>query len=240
MTHFSAAKFGPTVSAQRRFSSKGYLSLYLTLGMLVLVIAFSFFADITEDVVSGDSSVKFDETVATYFHERATPAMITTMKAISFFGSSAFIIPVTVLIAISLWWRRKMYALASVVLVVGGGTLLNLAIKQAIHRHRPVFAHPIATLSSYSFPSGHTMDSTLLYGLLAVFFAMSARSAAAKLAGFIAAGVVVALVGLSRIYLGLHYLTDVLGAMAAGVAWLALCLTAVELHRHRKVARRQG
>ncbi|MDB6128427.1 MAG: phosphatase family protein [Verrucomicrobia bacterium] len=232
-----ALKSGPVAFVQRRFSPKGYLGLYLTLGMLVLVVACYFFAEITEDVVTGDSSVQFDETVATYFHQRATPAMVKAMYAISFFGSARFILPTTALIAVYLGWRRKFYPLAMVILVVGGGTLLNLAVKQVIHRHRPVFADPIATLTSYSFPSGHTMDSTLLYGLLAVFFAMSARHTAAKVGIFFFAAIIVALIALSRIFLGLHYLTDVLGAMAAGVAWLSLCVTGVETYRQRKMAK---
>ena len=125
-----------------------------------------------------------------------------------------------------------------ITLVVGGGALINLAVKQAIHRHRPVFQDPIATLTSYSFPSGHTMGSMLCYGLIAIVVVTNVRSWSAKVAAVIGAALIITLIGFSRIYLGLHYLSDVLGAMAAGAAWLALCVTAADTYRRRKEHRR--
>jgi undecaprenyl-diphosphatase len=121
-------------------------------------------------------------------------------------------------------------------LVVPGGTLLNVAVKHLIHRDRPLFENPIATLDTFSFPSGHTMGATLFYGLLAYFVMMSDRRWATKLVSIHLAAIIILLVGLSRIYLGLHFLSDVLGAMAAAAAWLALCVTAVETYRRRKEA----
>ena len=117
---------------------------------------------------------------------------------------------------------------------MGGGSLLNLAIKTLFHRHRPVFENPIATLTSYSFPSGHTMGSTLFYGLLALFVAMDAERWSSRVLALLIAFLFVLLIALSRIYLGLHYLSDTMGAMAAGLAWLASCETAIEIMRSRR------
>jgi len=94
-----------------------------------------------------------------------------------------------------------------------------------------VLENPLVTLDSFGFPSGHTMGSTLFYGLLALFLAQSIRSWRWRVLTGILASVWVALIGLSRIYLGAHYLTDVLGAIAVGLAWLAFCWTGVETLR---------
>ena len=102
------------------------------------------------------------------------------------------------------------------------------------HRHRPVLENPLVTLTSYGFPSGHTMSVTVLFGLLALFLAKTVSTAGAAFAYFIAAGLVILLIGLTRVYLGAHFLSDVLGAFAASVVWLTFCWTAFETLRRRQ------
>src|SRR5439155_20054480 len=82
--------------------------------------------------------------------------------------------------------------------------------------------------------SGHTMGVTVLFGLLALFIAKTVSTAGAALAYFIAAGLVILLIGLTRVYLGAHFLSDVLGAFAASVVWLTFCWTAFETLRRRQ------
>lgn len=94
--------------------------------------------------------------------------------------------------------------------------------------------NPLVTLSSYGFPSGHTMGATLLYGLFALLAARTLKTGSARVACFVAAGLLILMIGLSRIYLGAHFLSDVLGAIAAGIAWLAVCWTAAETWRRRR------
>ncbi|MDB6167754.1 MAG: hypothetical protein JWM88_618 [Verrucomicrobia bacterium] len=232
--HFAKTLAAPIAFLCRRLSPKGYMGLHLTLGMLVLIAGCAIFGELTEDVVTHDPSLRVDETVTRFFHERATPGMTTLMKGISFVGSGDFLAPVATLLGVYLGWRRRWHRLLMLVLAVGGGTLLNLAAKQAIQRHRPVLENPIVTLDSYSFPSGHAMAATLFYGLLAVFAVIYLRRWAAKLLVIHLTILVILLVGFSRIYLGAHYLSDVLGAIAAGAAWLALIVTAVASYRSRK------
>jgi undecaprenyl-diphosphatase len=200
--------------------------LRLTAGVLVLIAACGIFGDITEDVVTGDSTVEIDFTVANFFHERATPTTAAAMKAFSFLGSVAFLTAATALFAIYFGWRRKWHRLVLLLSVVPGGMLLNVMVKHVVRRHRPIFENPILTLGSYSFPSGHTMGATLFYGLVATLAVLASRRWPPKVFAVLSAILIIGLVGFSRIYLGAHYLSDVLGAITASVAWLTLCFSA--------------
>jgi membrane-associated phospholipid phosphatase len=142
---------------------------------------------------------------------------------------------VTLATAAVLMWRRRWPWLLTLILVVPGGALLNELIKIAFHRARPKFDVPILAVKGYGFPSGHAMMATLLYGLLAVLLVRTLRDVRWRMLVVGVAGSVVVLVGISRMYLGAHYLSDILAAVAAGVAWLVLCLTADTSHHFSNV-----
>jgi membrane-associated phospholipid phosphatase len=134
---------------------------------------------------------------------------------------------VAVVFGLYLIWRRRFYWLAAFLFSVYGGMLLNKILKYAFQRPRPHFDDPLVSLTSYSFPSGHTMTATVLYGVLAAYCFTNTQDWRRRVTIILAAGFLILLVAFSRVYLGAHYLSDVLGAMAEGMAWLALCLTVV-------------
>ena len=214
-----------------RFSPEGYLGLHLTVGLLVILAAGWWFGDIAEDMSRNAATRLLDDRVASWFHEHATPALTHIARAVTFFGSVVFVAAASTCAALVLIVRKSWYQLLVLVLAVGGGSLLNILLKHFFHRQRPVLENPLITLSSFGFPSGHTMGSTIFYGLLALFIAQSVRTWRWRTLTFYIAALSVALIGLSRIYLGAHYLTDVLGAIAVGLAWLAFCWTGVETLR---------
>jgi undecaprenyl-diphosphatase len=146
------------------------------------------------------------------------------MKVITNSGSSLAWVIVLTLVGVWLLYRR-LYRLASFLTVTAiGSSLLNEAIKAAVGRTRPVLVNPIATATGKSFPSGHTQSALVGYGiLLLIFMPVVARGWRPLLAGI--AGLMVLLVGFSRIALGVHYLSDVVGALIIGSAWL-LAMTA--------------
>jgi undecaprenyl-diphosphatase len=114
-----------------------------------------------------------------------------------------------------------------------GGNFLNFCLKRLIQRGRPVFDDPLSTLATYSFPSGHAMASTVFYGLLAIYASVNARQRYAAHVAIGGAVLMVGLVSFSRVYLGLHYLSDVMGGISEGIAWLALALIALHCIRRR-------
>ncbi len=214
-----------------RLSPEGYLGLHLTVGLLVILAAGWWFGDIAEDVSRNAATRILDVRVASWFHQQATPALTHIARIVTFFGSVWFIAAASVCTALILLVRRSRYQLLALATGLGGGSLVNILLKHFFHRQRPVLENPLVTLSSFGFPSGHTMGATLFYGLLALFIAQAIRNWRLRLLTFCTAALCVALIGLSRIYLGARYLTDVLGAIAVGFAWLALCWTSVETLR---------
>ncbi len=214
-----------------RLSPEGYLGLHLTIGLLVILSAGWWFGDIAEDVSRSVRTRVFDEDVAMYFHHQATPATTEAARVGSFFGSVGFVSVASATAALVLLWRKAFYRLLAFVLAIGGGSVLNVLLKHFFHRQRPVLENPFVTLSSYGFPSGHTMGSTLFYGALALCAAQTVRRRPARASLYVFASLIVGAIGFTRIYLGAHYLTDVLGAIAAGLAWLTFCWTGVETLR---------
>jgi undecaprenyl-diphosphatase len=217
-----------------RLSPEGAFGLHLTAGVVFMLLAAWTFADIAGDVASGAAITQLDVKLAAWFHSHATPGFTAFMLAITWMHSAPGVLLLALLFGLRLYARRAFHWLLAVILAVPGGMLLNVAFKHVFHRARPHFDDPLLTLSTYSFPSGHTASATVLYGLLACYLVARTRSRA-KAAGAVALALLaVALVALSRMYLGVHYLSDVLAAVAEGCAWLAVCVTAVStLRRHR-------
>ena len=222
------------VFLQARLSPQGYLGLHLTIGAIVLIGSDWLFGGIAEDVVHGDPLAVIDVRISGWLHTRTAPPLTTTMLFVTQLGSTLFVSGVALLMSVFLLRRRHWYALLTLLLAVGGGMLLNVVLKIAFHRHRPTFSD--VSLTSYSFPSGHTMSATVLYGVLAAFAVHQLRDWRWRVLSVLLASLMIILIGFSRIYLGAHYLSDVLAASVEGLAWLALTLTAVETIRRRKQA----
>jgi membrane-associated phospholipid phosphatase len=212
--------------------------VHLAAGTVVLVIAAWIFGAIAEDVVNGDPLTVVDRCLANWLHAHATPAVTRAMLVASELAGPRIAVGLTLATALVLLVMRGWLWLLALVLVVPGGWLLDPLLKIAYRRARPTFEIPLLVLTDYGFPSGHTMMATLLYGFLGFFLVTRVRSWRWRGLVISVAGALVIFVGFSRIYLGAHYLSDVLAAVAAGVAWLVLCVNAVATLRDRP--RRRG
>jgi len=219
-----------------RLSPEGAFGLHLTAGVLLLVLAAAVFAGLAEDVVTADRITVLDLHIAQWFRAHATPAVTRAMRFITNWHDTLGVSLMALLLAAYFYVKRARHWLLAVIVSVPGGMLLNVLLKDVFQRTRPSLHDPLVTLSTYSFPSGHTAGATVLYGVLACYLVVqrSWRLRAAAVAGACA---MVALVGLSRIYLGAHFLSDVLAAIAEGVTWLAICITAISTLRRRHAAR---
>ena len=210
------------------------------LGWASLLLAGWLFFAIAWDVSSHAPLVLFDGRVAAWLHQHGSIEMTAFMLAITHMNSTAGLGAMTVFLALVLVRMREWLWLLSVALAVPGALALNILLKHAYERSRPHFDDPWITLSSYSFPSGHTAGATAFYGVFAAFLVSRfyyPRQRIATVAGAIFA---VLLVAFSRMYLGAHYLSDVVAAMASTAAWLALCLTTVHAVAKRKLLARNA
>jgi undecaprenyl-diphosphatase len=158
------------------------------------------------------------------------PAAVTVVKAVTWLGSGGVLWTLIGAAAILLAFRRR-WRLAIYLLVAGTGALvLDPVLKSLVGRLRPVVAHPVAHGLGNSFPSGHSLGSIICYGALFLVFLPAMRGRWRRLftAGIVA---LVALIGISRILLGVHYISDVLGGWALGITWLGVTAFAFELTR---------
>jgi undecaprenyl-diphosphatase len=209
----------------------------LKVRLLILLGAAWLFGIVVENVVNHASMTRIDDRVAAYLYALATPLFTIILTSISFFGAPAVTGSIAAVTGIVLWRRRHTYRLLLLGIAVPGGMLFNVLIKYVIHRPRPFFDHPLLTLSGYSFPSGHAMASTVLYGILATFAVRTSCNWQRRALAVLTAAALIAVVCFSRIYLGVHYLSDVLAGILEGVVWLALCLTAVDVLEERRAPR---
>ena len=207
--------------------AKGFLGLYLVAGLLILIGMTLTLGEIAEDVRNGEPLTVADVRLSNWLHTHGSASVTTCMLLVTSFGSTVVVSCLAVLFGLYLLWRRQPYWLTAMVLSVFGGMGVNKLLKFVVHRARPHFNDPILSLTSYSFPSGHTMMATVLYGVLAAFLISRTPRWPWRVLIVAVAGCLILLVGFSRIYLGAHYLSDVLAALAEGLAWLSLCLTAV-------------
>jgi membrane-associated phospholipid phosphatase len=225
--------------AVARFSPQEQFGLHLTLGVLALLLAMAAFARLAEAVAGGAPITELDLRLANWLHVHAqdSAALRGFLLGVTHLHSTPGALGLT---ALAGWWllrRDARHWMLTLVAAVPGGMLLNVAMKHTFARARPHFEQPIITLSTYSFPSGHTVAATLLYGVLACYLVRHARSWPARAGIVLLACALVLLVAGSRLYLGAHYLSDVLAGMLEGCAWLAICVTGVATLRRRQAAR---
>lgn len=218
---------------QERLTPGSYLGLQLTVGLVVLITATWMFGGIAEDVVTNDSLTQVDQAVAMWFHAHSNAPLTAFMSSVSRVHDVTGIGLLALLLAAYLGWKRLWHRLLALALTVPGGMLLNVLLKFAFHRARPALGNVDLNPTTYSFPSGHTMAATVLYGFAAALIVSMATTWQWKVLAVLVAITMIMLVGFSRVYLGVHYLSDVLAAIAEGVAWLALCLTAVRTMQRR-------
>jgi membrane-associated phospholipid phosphatase len=205
-------------------SPEAKLALRLALGALLLVAAAWLFGAIAEDVMTDDRLTQLDAELAQTLHRLATPAVTRWMVWITNLHSTIAVSCYAALATLVLMTKKSWRTLALLFAAMAGGLTVNVLMKLAFHRARPIFDHPLVTLSSYSFPSGHVAGSTILYGLAVCWVFAKTRSVPWRAAAVVGAVAMVALVAYTRMYLGAHYLSDVGAAFAEGVAWLAICL----------------
>jgi undecaprenyl-diphosphatase len=208
--------------------------LQARLGLAIFLLSAFAFLLLAYEVAHRGPAAAVDLRLAQWLHARATPAVTDALLAVSQMHAPAGIAVLAAGMAIYMALKRDNYWLLAVLLTMPAGMILNVLLKNLFERGRPVFDHPLVALATYSFPSGHAAYSTMLYGLLAAYVAHRVDRWQWRLVSVLVCGAIVALVIFSRLYLGAHYLTDVLAGMFEGLALLALVWLVVTRLRRRQ------
>jgi undecaprenyl-diphosphatase len=205
----------------------------LLVGLLAAAAALLLFAWLGEEIQEGEV-LTFDEVLRGMVRQVASPGLTALMLAASRYGGPAVLIPVGVVVALAFIVRGWQRGALLVIITLAGAGLLNGLLKLYFARIRPdpFFDYPLP--GSPSFPSGHALYAASVFGGLAALLSARLRHHLLRILVWAAAILLAGLIGLSRVYLGVHYPSDVLAGFAVGVIWVAAVAFGDRLARHRR------
>lgn len=195
------------------------LGSVLFFGMTLAIAALLFFAWLADKVGAGETA-NFDETIRAEIPSAASPTLTFIMEAASFLGSTVFLLILgTVVFAVIYKLKRRRPAVIFAITTVGAG-LLIASLKMLFRRSRPEPFFDTILPASFSFPSGHALGSFCFYLALAAIITARIESRFYQILIWLVASFLVLLIGISRIYLGVHYPSDVIAGYAVGLIWV--------------------
>jgi len=223
---------GPVLAGARVVVPTRYVVLHLILG-LVATAAIMAFVVIAEEVVAGRAIAAFDLAFAEALQDHISPRGQQVFRVVTAFGSTQLLLTLSAVIAGSLLVGR--YYVLAVGWIIGqaGGPILNVMLKNAFERTRPEFAEAFLITPSWSFPSGHAMNTFVFCGLGAYVLLRFTRSWTAMAPVVAAALAWSVVIGFTRLYLGVHFVSDVVAGLIAATAWVAVCVSGIEVALRR-------
>ncbi|HEX7020757.1 MAG TPA: phosphatase PAP2 family protein [Gemmatimonadaceae bacterium] len=219
--------FALRLIARRAKSATAVFGIFLIAGAIVAVAGTWGFAELARHVEAG-STKAFDVSVMQWIGRHQDPAVQAVMLEITTLGTSTVVAAIVLVAAMFLWLSRHKHSAFLLCVATLGGIVLNNLLKLGFDRPRPqVFAWGTRAVSS-SFPSGHAMSAAIAYSTVAYLAARLQRNARSRVLTMVVAAVIVLLICLSRLYLGVHYPSDVIAGVTIGLAWAAFCMAVLE------------
>lgn len=218
-----------------RFARGEYLLIHLVVGLAVSVIVLWIFADVTEDVFHHDPLTRFDLALAAWMHRQDAPVVHRIFHDVSLAGSPLVMATLAVVVGVILAIRREWIILSGWLAAFLGASLLGRVLEALVRRPRMRAEAELLGGGGFSLTTGHALGSLIGYGLLAyllVGFVVKRRDLETIIV--ITAAALVLATGLSRLYFGVLYFSDIVGLYAAGVVWLAACITGIEIARRQR------
>jgi undecaprenyl-diphosphatase len=204
------------------------VGIFIALGTAVALGATWIFMRIAGEVREGRTQA-FDVAILRYIETHQTPFLDRAAIEVTFLGTGVIVMMIVLVSGMFLWLTKHKHSALLLIVATAGAILLNGILKAGFDRPRPqVFEWGQHTVSS-SFPSGHAMSAATVYMTVAYLAARLQRRRISRVVTLIAATIVVALIAISRLYLGVHYPTDVAAGVLIGIAWAALCMAMLEV-----------
>jgi undecaprenyl-diphosphatase len=202
----------------------------LGLGLIAALIVLVLFGVLAEEVREGELQ-PVDDAIRTAVHGVSSPITTSILHTATQLGSPFFLIPMTMLISLVFLHLRRIRGAILLTATMVGVSLLNWVLKLFFQRARPEAFFGLTTPTSYSFPSGHSLASFCFYGALAALVTARLRSRVLRAVVWAAAVVIIFAVGFSRVYLGVHYPSDVIAGYATGFIWVLTVASADRVFR---------
>jgi undecaprenyl-diphosphatase len=202
--------------------------IILCAGAAVAIAGTYLFAEFAGHVSSGKTQA-FDDAVLRWVAEHRTPALEPVMLEITFLGTGTVVIALVAVSGMFLWLSNHKYSAILLLVSTIGGIVLNNLLKVGFGRPRPQIIDWGTHVVSWSFPSGHAMSAAVVYGTVAYLAARLQRRQLHRVITLSAAILLILLIAASRVYLGVHYPSDVLAGIMIGLAWAAFCMALLEV-----------
>ncbi len=211
----------------------GFLSIVLIVGLRIALLLIWLFSQLAENVLE-DRLERFDSSAIGFFETLQTSTLDVIYTSVTHMGSVWFVTSLSVVVILSLWFKaRDKWATLFFIIAVGGTGALTWLLKQVYERGRPSINEAIDAIG-FSFPSGHSMGSLVFYGFLIYLIVRSQQNKVIKIGFSMALGLLILLIGTSRIYLGAHFPSDIIAGYIAGTIWLTLCILVLEWIRWQR------
>lgn len=207
------------------FRKKTYMAIIL---LSILTLTLLFFIKLSEEIWSKGLVVNFDNLISSWVYTFRTPFLTDVMKFITSLASINIIFPLfCLLVILFIIVKRKRYIIPLFLTVLGNSIFVEV-VKMIFARARPLISNTLVFESTYSYPSGHSLIAITIVGLIVIYLFIELKSNLLKMISLILGIIVILLVGFSRIYLGAHWPSDVLGSFLIGTTWLCFILLCIE------------
>ena len=202
------------------------LSIVWVGGFLISAFSVWGFFQIAERVFA-EQTTELDTAILQSIYELHTPLLNQIMTGITFLGNGSTLIFISCIVMIFLLLSRKFVSAFTLIIVTSGGIGLNVCLKNIFARVRPALWERVVEVDVFSFPSGHAMVSLVVYGFIGYLLIANFRPFSSVILFFTA--LLILAIGFSRLYLGVHWPTDIIAGYAAGLVWLISCILSTEI-----------
>jgi membrane-associated phospholipid phosphatase len=218
-----------------RFFDHAALSA-LAVGVAALCGLAALFAKVSDNVLDGEGLALVDRPIVAWLAAHREPVLTTVMRTVTMVGSPVAVAAVITIVCTAVAWRtRTGLPLVIAVLAVAGFAISVTVAKLVIGRQRPPLSYAVMALDGYSYPSGHVIGVTIAAGVCAWMLAHRViRSGTIRIAVWTTALVIIGGVGFSRVYLGVHYPSDVVGGWLLGATWTGVVIAYAALWQHAR------
>ena len=221
-----------TLRAIGRHASSFYtaLGIYLVGGATIAIAGTAAFVQLASHVRSGATQT-FDENVMRWMGAHRVEWIERSLLEITALGTGLVVMMIVVIAALFLIATQHRFSAFLLLVASAGGIVLNAVLKSSFDRPRPQLFEWLTEPSSSSFPSGHAMSSAIVYFTVAYLIARLEKRRWMRAITIVSSLLLVLLISVSRLYLGVHYPSDVLAGMVIGLAWAGFCLAGLEAVR---------